>query len=577
MSRFYYFRSISGTTVCLLLGFLSRLIKLSATSSSPIVCAPVAVAATGTVARTPKRAEAARVIGAVAADNPPATRNRFEALHCEQQLHVFNPCADVGVVTLWSTVRSVLRVLQKQHIDLEPASSRIAVIANLYGNGLSMLLRNLLWNPQIRHLLVLGRDLSGSKDALINFFSRGLESVDFLGTPMQRIVGTRHIMDGGVRPQDFAQAIGIHPLGLLSNSTTKAGICDFFDSLPAPHNVTQRRIEKPLCEVPIQHFPSDASSLVITREKPLDAWEELIFRLHRFGRRNKVAKRGANGTYYEQERAELQNVQVNILQPEEEAAEHLQAYHFSLAALQEGQQKILQSEKPEDQTYTYGHRLRGSFKNGETVIDTLTVVAEKLRCQPESRHSYISLWDSGRDLLSATGHPCMVSLFFRRVAQRLSLTATFRTHNAFEAWLPNAYTLIAIQRFVAERAQMERGTLTMISHSISLDPATFDKSKAVADGKQTAMIVERNSGKRSLRFDPNGALKITIDQQTAELVVEHIYDEMKINQYRARSAEEMEHLLSRDCVVSDISHAFYVGRELTKAEARLRDLLRARK
>ena len=495
---------------------------------------------------------------------------RFQALHCGKQLRIINPHGDVGVVTLWSTVRSVWRVFEQQSIELDCSRSRIAVIANLYGNGLTQMLRNLLWNPQIRYLLVLGQDLSESKAALCRFFSHGLEPVDFLGAPMYRIVGTRHITDGDITPQHFKHGVDICALGQLSKSETKMGLMDFFDTLPTASSKELQRIEIPITDIPLQHFPSETNLHAFSCHSPLDAWEELIFRLDRFGIRNRVSKRGVNSEYYEQERIELQNVHINILNPKEDREEHLKEHQFSLDHLRTLQRKILNPSLPPDQTYNYGNRLGGYFRNNGEVVDALAVVAKKLLEQPESRHCYVSLWDSGRDLLADTGHPCMVSLFFRRFDNKLSLSATFRTHNAFDAWLPNAYCLIAIQKFVAEKASMECGVLTLISHSISLDTSVLVKSRAIAARKLTSMVVNRDNGKRTLRFDPNGSIKITLDFETRELVVEHLYNEVRINQYRAKSALEMEHLLSRDCVVSDISHAFYVGRELTKAELLLR-------
>jgi hypothetical protein len=42
---------------------------------------------------------------------------------------------------------------------LGPIASWIVVMSNLYGDGLHQMLRNLLYNPQIRHLIAIGEDL----------------------------------------------------------------------------------------------------------------------------------------------------------------------------------------------------------------------------------------------------------------------------------------------------------------------------------------------------------------------------------------------------------------------------------
>ena len=79
----------------------------------------------------------------------------FTPLYFAERLHSVNPYGDVGVVTLWTPVKTVLDFLARQNISLDPATARIAAIGNLYGDGLPQLVRNLLWNPQIRHLLIL--------------------------------------------------------------------------------------------------------------------------------------------------------------------------------------------------------------------------------------------------------------------------------------------------------------------------------------------------------------------------------------------------------------------------------------
>src|SRR4051812_34882952 len=85
----------------------------------------------------------------------------FQALYHPDRLHTVNPRGDVGVITLWSPFRSVARKFEQispRLLDAE--SSRVAVIANLYGDGMLAMFCNLLFNPQVRHLVAVGEDLS---------------------------------------------------------------------------------------------------------------------------------------------------------------------------------------------------------------------------------------------------------------------------------------------------------------------------------------------------------------------------------------------------------------------------------
>ena len=74
------------------------------------------------------------------------------------------------------------------------------------------------------------------------------------------------------------------------------------------------------------------------------------------------------------------------------------------------------------------------------------------------------------------GRPCLVSLFFRKFEGKLTLSATFRTHNAMDAYPMNLYGLMAIQGWVAKEAGLAPGALVVISHSLGLDPKELDRA-----------------------------------------------------------------------------------------------------
>jgi len=483
---------------------------------------------------------------------------KFEALYYQDRLKIVNPEGDVAITTLWSKVESAYQILEEAGVDLAPESSRIGPIANLYGNGLPQMLRNLLWNPQMTHIVILGKNLSGSREWILNFFEHGLEEVEFLGAKAFRIRNTTRTIDGCVQPQNFPHLPAFTVLGDVGDPATKAGLKSFFDGLPPQDACEDARIEPPPIPEPVvSRFPSEPRSHTIVRDTPMEAWTELIFRLFRFGHRNMVAKKsGPEG------RVELQNIKAIIEKPVEEADEILQQYGFSLEKFQGYQQRILDPNKPADLAYTYGNRLRGYFPK----VDSLEIVGQRLKEKPESRHAYIALWDNARDLPEGTDTPCFVSAFFRKFEGKLTLTATFRSHNAMEAWPENVYGLIAILRFVAEKAGMEPGALTVFSHSISIDVSSLEKARKIATSKESDEVHDPATGKLGPRMDPNGAFTTTFDRATWEIVVEHSFDGMKLNEYRGKSAEEIERQLGRDVALSEISHALYLGREIARKE-----------
>jgi thymidylate synthase len=479
----------------------------------------------------------------------------FVPLHFGDRLTKINPHGTIGVVTLWSKPDYVMERFRQAGVDLDPATSPVAVFGTLYGNGLREMLRNLLYNPQIQTLLICGHDRSGSLGELRNFFEFGLEPVQSslvsyrspapgIEIAPARIRETKRIIDDLVRPEQFQRRPELVDLGDPQQVETIEDIKRFFVSCRPPGAPRASRLEVPLPEVGVQYFPSNPRGHVVVRDRPLSAWKEVLHLLTRFGRRVTL-KMG--------DRLELQHVKVVVEQPKFEAENDLHAVNIAPEKLRRYQEDILRGELRPDETYNYGNRLRAYFG-----LDTLEACVARLKEDPEDRKSYVALWDTARDLTVKQGRPCLVALFFRRFEGKLTLSATFRTHNALDAWLLNVYGLMAVQKWVAAGVGLPPGAIVVISHSLGLDPKELDRA---------LMII----GKRpfTVNLDPMGYFRITLDGK--EILVEHRFEDVTLKEYRGRTAVSLQHQIARDVAVSDLNHAIYLGRQLAKAEMALKD------
>jgi thymidylate synthase len=486
----------------------------------------------------------------------------FIPLHFGDRLKIINPHGTIGVVTLWSKPDYVIERFRQAGVDLNPATSPIAVFGTLYGNGLRELLRNLLYNPQIQVLLVCGNNRSGSYHELTSFFNGTLSPVDSKFVRYQspegiekvsilRIGSTNRLIDDLVKPQQFKfysermpKVVLIQPSDPQDENflgTVKQIFEHPYNSKPVCES--DRKII-PLPEVEVQYFPSNPRGHMVMQDSILEAWKEVLHLLTHFGHRVAL-KKG--------DRLELQHVKVVVEKPRFESEEQLRAAHLNPERLRRYQEQILLGEKRPDETYRYGHRLRTYFG-----LDTLAACADRLKKDSEDRKSYVALWDTSRDLTVKEGRPCLVSLFFRKFERKLTLSAAFRTHNAMDAWLLNVYGLMAIQAWVAKRAGMPPGAIVVISHSLGLDPKELDRAM---------MIV----GKRPFKvhLDPMGYFRVTLDGK--EIIVEHRFGDVTLKEYRGKKAERLQHEIARDVALSDINHAIYLGRQLAKAEMALKD------
>jgi hypothetical protein len=500
----------------------------------------------------------------------------FKALYYADRLDLVNPAGDVGVVTLWTPLDTAKRVLE--HVSpgiFDPESSRIAVVANLYGDGMHQMMCNLLYNPQIRHLIAAGEDLGLPTVAEIEaFLQYGVEENEMLGAPVLRIPGTTRFFPF---LQDFDAArlqrrLSFAYLGKLAGRGAAQALRGYLSSLPGhspPEAEDRVRIEIP-SPVPddYTHRPSDVAGHQVLRRSPLDCWEELVVRTVRFGHPVNL-KSGP--------RLELLNTKVVIAEPQEDSAAALAQYGFSLPSFHHYQETMLEEAIPPAISYTYGNRLRAHFRQEGRSIDTLESVTHALRQDPESRHAFVSLWDTAADLPSAdqdrdSAMPCLVTIFFRRSKGRLTLTATYRSHNLLTAWLQNVYGLLRIQGEVCRRTGMPPGPVTVISHSLGIDPRSprYGFAQRIAQRWSRDEDVDRATGKHSLREDPNGYFLVTVDEEAGELVAEHRYGGLLVKQYRGDRAAKIEREVAGDMAVSLVSHALWLGRELTAKEAILR-------
>ena len=510
---------------------------------------------------------------------PAAERLAFAPLHLADRLHPVNPTGDVGLLTLWSPLRTVQRKLDAiSPAILDPARSRVAVVANLYGDGMFAMLCNLLHNPQVRHLVAIGEPLDLPTVAELRaFLADGLEDTTMLDRTLKRVRGTDRLFPDvpAFDAERLRETLTLTVLGRLSDPGLGPALQGALATLPRADPATiGARVTVDVADVAggaagadRVRQPSDVTAHQVVRRRPLDAWTELMVRVSRFGR--PVELRSGP-------RLELLNVKVVLTEPAEESEASLARYGFRLDRFRSYQESILRPELPEGIAYTYGNRLRGHFPQATTPADTLRSVIDALRANPESRRGFVALWDTALDLPAGedgddTAAPCLTTLFFRRDDDRLALTATYRSHNLLTAWLQNVYGLLAIQRHVAAAVDLPPGPITVISHSLGIDPRNprYALARTLDAGWKRDEDLDQDTGKYSLREDPNGYFVVTADRARGVVVAEHRYAGLLLKRYEGPRADHLLREIGGDLAVSLVSHALWLGHELARCEAEL--------
>lgn len=475
-----------------------------------------------------------------------------ELLYKCKGVTIINPAGSIAICTLWTPPDMLVAKIHPKY--------PVACIGGLYGGGVNYILRNLLHNPQIDTLIVFGKELGHGSEFLEAYFKNNIRKEDTLqqykdvntGNIVEHpryYIHTNHgkyLLDPFITPDRF-----IRPINYINLSTTGVGDMNILNNYLDNYITENRYGEREDCPelVPVSDtVPNDTFSHMVSKPDIISAWKEMLFKCHRFGETRELS----NGKV----RKELNNLKVVIQDP---------CYHYtdsemskigiSYKEIDAYSGSLLSKSIEEGQTYSYGNRLTQHFNNENNI----NKIIEELDLPGDRRRCYITLWDNTKDILSTSGRPCMVSLFFRKIDNQVHMTTTFRSHSAALAWAKNAFGLAEVLTYVCGNTnECIPGTLTLISHSISLDPNST--------GHILEHIEDYIAHHPSVVLDPYGHIQITIDKENKLLhAIHYDKDHLELGNYNGPSPEEVQHQLYTYQCISDIGHAMYIGNQLEKA------------
>jgi len=476
-----------------------------------------------------------------------SNKMKFEPLFFKDKLKIINDEGNVGIITLWTKPIIIENILKEKCPELFEKSSKIVTIASLYGNGFSQMMANLAYNPQINKIAVIGEDIpiARSYDYLYNFLNIGVENENIGGTDIFRIKGTKLFIDNQIKPEIFSY---IKLKRFREDEIDK--ILEFVNEKDENIFQEKERIKINLPKVKFKDFTSDLTSHNISAKTPLEAWMDVVYHLNKFGKDINLVKGF---------RRALFNLDVNIKNPSFEDEDKLVEFGFDPENLRKYQEEILNPNLSPSLRYSYGNRIRKYWGD-----DTLQKISDMLREDHTNRHCFISLWDTNKDLLKRESSPCLTDLYFvKEPGGKLMLSASFRTHNAISAWLPNVYGLRAIQKKVAKDAGLNSGQINIRSRWIGIN----------IEDQKTQLVLDLINKKRDIKLsidDPKGYFTINVDKENKEIVV-YFYNPkgLLIEEIRGKNWFDVKNKVRQRDMFSNSDHALFFGIELAKAQIEL--------
>lgn len=501
--------------------------------------------------------------------------------------------ANVAVTFLWTMRDVIVPNLEKENL---------AIATNFYTpSGLEGMIRNILSNPFIRYIILVGEEYSTSKDgkdltsanALRTFFENGITNDRKVSGFEQSIYFDENIPTEFINKiRENVQLIDINKD--MPNSSYKEKIeriNQLLKSLPRKGPF----LEEPLTfeyEKPKGEFPYEGGPLIVKGKTIPETWIDIMHNIYRYGKKNLM---DANTDRWVKEINDL----VAVIHNPQDMDLSLNPFLVPLTQdkIDAYQQEVLSPELPKDKAYTYGNKLRAyishspdyikdlvntkEYKNFEfgqgqhldknikysdkiCEIDQVDDIIDVLTRNLYIKSSVAITWHVQDELMRKhKSSPCLVLIQALVQDEKLNLTTYWRSHDMVQGWPENAYGMAAIQKKIADAINVDPGILIMISCSAQIYKNYY---------KQVEDMLEKYRKKELMFDDPRGNYIIKV--KDGKIVVTHIHPitnrDMEV--IEGTTAKEVYLKISERGDI-DTSHALYIGSELGKAETAIKNNL----
>lgn len=459
--------------------------------------------------------------------------------------------SNIGVATLW---------MPKENVADELGTQFFSVCGQLYTKrGINPLIRNILANPKIRHLVICGLDRQGSGEALIKFFKDGVKD--------GKVVGDNEALLDKELPLEALElvrrSISVHDM--ISKPLNK--VKELVQKLPSKKPFGKPQIF-PEEKVELNSgFPSDLSVFKVRRDYIGDAWLDILKTVIRFG----VDTPGVYGKV-----KQVHNLSV-VIEKESTKLPKLPSYlNFNQNSLTKYYEGFFNLNADQTESYTYGERIFGWGKG----LDQRRLMVEKLKRFPYDRGAVAVLWDASKDNFppkgsarSALGQtkgwkvPCLVMLLAQCMGEELNLTAIFRNNDMYGAWPLNAFALRRFQEKLAQEIGKDVGSLTTISHIAEVYEADWELS---------AKVVQQNDSLgRTCVYDSRGYYTVRLED--SNIVVDFFSPDgasllttLSMDGKKPKVARDLCAMAINEMLISELGAACDLGRQLAKAETAIK-------
>lgn len=473
-----------------------------------------------------------------------------------------------GLCTVWNepeTVFNKSKIIRDNSVMLGTLYSR---------QGVSIILRNLALNPQIKTVYLWGNGaLSNTKfgiagrTTLTNLWQKGISDDGVVG-------GTQFKIEKEIDAKTVKKIISNVKLADVSDKPIEdvEKLLISSDKKSSPYMKTVNFPETAREQIDI--FPSEEVGWLMRGRTITEAWVKLVERIMRYGT--------TKGTQYGYQQRELIGATWVSNEPDPEKPD------FSLAkdwphslkelvgatpeSIKEYFSIFLSPTMPTGVSYTYGNRLMAyPNPNGKHSIDQIEEILKKnLIDSPDSRRAVATTMVPTVDKDSKEP-PCITQIQAIQSRGKLHFLVTARSHDIFKSAIPNAFGLRTLQKKITRELGFELGELQITSQSAHIYEQDWDQALKLS----RCFFWER---KPDLIFDPQkhadprGNMIITVKGKEVNVEFQGPAGEnlMTLN---GDTAKELSAQIAHLELLSRYDHIMDVAMELQKAETAMKQKL----
>jgi thymidylate synthase len=490
----------------------------------------------------------------------PNNTHSIKLYHKERYEVIVGKDSVCSLCTCWNDPKELIKKFPK-------LKQYFRIIGTLYSiEGVSIILRNLALNPQIKYLFLWDKhQLSKTPlgrvgtQMLKKFWRNGLEKKG------NKVKNTTYNIHKEIDP-DIADKIRKNVQLIFTYKKDLGNIIERASSIKVDNQPYMKTATFPDTQhLTSKTFPSEEIGWVVRGKKVMDAWLKAIDTVMRYGT--------IKSTEYGNKQKELQVINW-VIEEENLSAISIPRWPSELRktigldknSISKYKDIFLKSSLPKGVKYTYGQKLRAY----RTKTDQIDKIIKKLKSASFTRRAVAFTHYPPKDL-DNTSPPCLTQIqVLVGQNKKMNMIATFRSQDLFKAAISNAFGLLHLQNFISKKTNLKIGKLSITSNSAHIYEEDWDNCYKLLECKVRSKKTDFNDFKD---LDPRGNIVITVEDKFINLLLISRKGK-RLLELKGKTARELALKLSKLNLIVKPDHLVDITIELVKAEISLKKKLK---